>query len=97
MWTIESHVEHWDPYPDAVGAGYNFAEILHEGIEHGMFELEYLQQHGMMCDLCGEFRLCDEYEVEETGGELDEKLRMRYIACCQCEMDISAPHWPVSY
>lgn len=68
--------------------GIDFAEILAEGIECGMEELEFLVKEGRYCDACGEFRITYHTEVEEIGGEPDEKLLMGYELCMDCRREM---------
>lgn len=89
IWTIESCVPHWDPYPDAVGAGYDFGQMLHQGIEEGMDELDYLQEFGNWCDACGQWRITHHTECEEIGGEPDERMLMGYELCTECRREMA--------
>lgn len=68
--------------------GFDFAEILIEGIELGLAELEFLEKNGTYCDGCGEWRFCCEVDVNEIGGEPDEKLLMKYILCAECQDEV---------
>lgn len=68
--------------------GYDFAEILADGIECGMEELEFVVTQGDYCDACGEWRITYLTEVEEIGGEDDERLLMAYHLCMECRHEM---------
>lgn len=85
IWKIE-----WED--EAIVFGFDFAEILHEGIEGGMDEVLHVAENGSDCDRCGEWRICFETAVETIGGEPDEKLIMSHNLCMKCRREV--PHLP---
>lgn len=79
----------WDIKWDGVPVfGFDFAEILAEGIEVGMEELEFLVTEGSYCDACGEYRILYDTDFDEIGGEADEHRLMRYKLCMQCREEM---------
>lgn len=68
--------------------GFDFAEILHEGIEVGMDELEFVVTEGEFCEGCGGWGICFDTDVNEIGGEPDEHLLMSYKLCGECRREI---------
>lgn len=67
---------------------YDFAAMMADGIELGMEELEWLEKEGNYCAACGEWRILYHTEVEEIGGEPDEKLLMGYDLCMECRQEM---------
>lgn len=68
--------------------GIEYGEILAEGIEEGMLYLEMLQGYGKFCEGCGNWRLTTVTDVNEIGGEPDEKLLMAYDLCDECRKEV---------
>lgn len=64
--------------------GFDFAEILADGIEVGMDEIEFVVTEGEYCEFCGGWGICFNTEFEEIGGELDERLVNSYRLCREC-------------
>lgn len=77
------------PKPGGPVFGYDFGEILAEGIEAGIEEIDYVRLHGSYCEACGAWRICWLYEVEcvtpTDRGELREL--MPYTLCKECIKD----------
>ncbi|HEX8797855.1 MAG TPA: hypothetical protein VF772_04540 [Terriglobales bacterium] len=86
IWVIESEVWNWDPWPAAVGSGFDFAEILKEGIEAGIEEIEYVIKEGEICEACGTWAIC--YDTIGTSvtptdrGDLIEEQHEQW--CMEC-------------
>lgn len=70
--------------------GVNFEQTLHDGIEAGMEELEYLQAYGHYCDACGGFRLTQLREFNDIAlTDRGEEFRlMPYELCAQCRHEM---------
>jgi hypothetical protein len=67
--------------------GYDFAGILAEGIEDGMFHLEYVEACGRYCDNCGEWAITHQVDYnEQTPTDRGTEFRLLpYHLCDWCD------------
>ena len=66
--------------------GYEFAEILAEGIEAGIEQIDYERTVGDYCEGCGEFGVLSKFHaVEECPTDRGTERRlMAYKLCAKC-------------
>jgi hypothetical protein len=67
--------------------GYEFAEILADGIEAGIDVLEYILTCGHWCDGCGEWAITHQVDYnEETPTHRGTEFRLLpYQLCDKCD------------
>ena len=83
VWAIE-----WGGQPPVFG--YDFADILAEGILIGIEDQDFLALFGDYCERCGEFRICSVVSVDEQTptDRGTEHRSMNYKLCDACFRNI---------